>query len=89
MHSEGTTLLPPIDYRIVLSRHQADSSTSPGNLASRMTHQKAGFRLLGTSGVDFDGPRENYCIFEWHAPVTALRPTDIASPTPAVTKVRK
>jgi RimJ/RimL family protein N-acetyltransferase len=42
------------------------SDTSGKNVASQATHVKAGFRLIGTSGEDFDGQRrEGHCFYRW------------------------
>jgi RimJ/RimL family protein N-acetyltransferase len=65
----GTRLLRfGLDHLAGRGVTEVRSSTSPGNLPSRLTHLKAGFRLLATSGMVFDVSRENHCIFGWNAP---------------------
>ena len=44
------------------------SDTSAKNLPSQATHVKAGFRLIGTSGEDFEGQRrEEHCFYRWQS----------------------
>ncbi len=44
------------------------SDTASGNLASRATHLKAGFRQTADAGEDFDGHwRDNHCYYQWDA----------------------
>ncbi len=44
------------------------SDTWGRNLPSQATHVKAGFRLMGTSGEDFDGRwRDDQCFYQWES----------------------